>query len=79
MRELKANGFDVVVVSEKPIDHRCVVGDVTDEETLKKAGVEKAKFVIVSTGDDSKNVLATLTVRKINQSQRFCSCRILEG
>ncbi len=66
LRELKANGFDVVVVSEKPIDHRCVVGDVTDEETLKKAGVEKAKFVIVSTGDDSKNVLATLTVKKIN-------------
>jgi len=66
LRELEANGFDVVIVSERPVDHECVVGDVTDEETLKKAGVERAKFVVISTGDDSKNALATLTVRKIN-------------
>jgi len=67
LRELKANvDCEVVVVSDKPIEHRCIVGDFTDEDVLKKAGVDKAKFVIVSTGDDSKTILTTLIVKKLN-------------
>ncbi len=67
LRELKANvDYEAIVVSDKPIEHRCVVGDFTDEDVLKKAGVDKAKFVIVSTGDDSKTILTTLIVKKLN-------------
>ena len=67
LKELKANiDCEVVVISDRPIEHRCVVGDPTDEDTLKKTGIDRARFVIVSTGDDSKTVLTTLTVRKIN-------------
>jgi voltage-gated potassium channel len=66
-KELKNNvSCDIVVVSRNPIEHRCVVGDFTDEETLKKAGIERARCVLISTGEDSKTVLTTLLVRKLN-------------
>lgn len=67
LKELKVNvDYDIVVVSENPIDQKCVVGDCTDEDVLKKAGVDRAKFIIISTGDDSKTILTTLIVKKIN-------------
>ena len=67
IKELKAAvNCEVVVISDKPVENKCVVGDFTDENVLKKAGVERAKYVIISTGDDSKTVLTTLIVKKIN-------------
>ncbi len=67
LKEIKANvDCEIVVVSQHPIDHKCVVGDPTDEEVLKKAGIDRARYVLISTGDDSKTVLATLIVRKLN-------------
>ncbi len=66
-RELKSNvNCEIVVVAQSPIEHRCVVGDFTDEEILKKAGIEKAKCVLISTGDDSKTILTTLLIKKLN-------------
>ncbi len=66
-KELKANvDCEIVIVAQNPIEHRCVVGDFTDEETLKKAGIDKAKCVLISTGDDSKTILTTLLVKKLN-------------
>ena len=43
-----------------------VTGDATRREVLRRAGVERASQVIVTTDRDDTNVLATLTVRQLN-------------
>jgi voltage-gated potassium channel len=43
-----------------------VTGDATRREVLRRAGVDKAAQVIVTTDRDDSNVLATLTVRQLN-------------
>jgi len=43
-----------------------VVGDAEEEETLEKAGIDRAKGVIIALPDDSSNVFVTLTAREIN-------------
>jgi len=44
----------------------CINGDATDEETLKLAGVSKAKGIIAAVGTDADNVFITLTARHSN-------------
>jgi voltage-gated potassium channel len=43
-----------------------VTGDATRREVLRRAGVERATQVIVTTDRDDSNILATLTVRQLN-------------
>ncbi len=43
-----------------------VTGDATRREVLRRAGVEKATQVIITTDRDDTNVLAALTVRQLN-------------
>ena len=43
-----------------------VRGDATRRDVLRRAGVEKASQVIITTDMDATNVLATLTVRQLN-------------
>ena len=43
-----------------------VTGDATRREVLRRAGVERAKQVVITTARDDTTVLATLTVRQLN-------------
>jgi voltage-gated potassium channel len=43
-----------------------VTGDATRREVLRRAGVQTARQVIITTDRDDSNVLATLTVRQLN-------------
>ncbi|CUR57230.1 TrkA-N domain protein [metagenome] len=43
-----------------------VTGDATRRQVLRRAGVERASQVIITTDLDATNVLATLTVRQLN-------------
>jgi voltage-gated potassium channel len=43
-----------------------VTGDATRREVLRRAGVERAQQVIITTARDDTTVLATLTVRQLN-------------
>ncbi len=52
----EAQGDGLVVVS----------GDATRREVLRRAGVDKAQHVIITTARDDTTVLATLTVRQLN-------------
>ncbi len=45
-----------------------VTGDATRRDVLRRAGVERATQVIITTDRDDSNVLATLTVRQLNPS-----------
>ncbi|WP_107772657.1 potassium channel family protein [Nocardioides sediminis] len=43
-----------------------VTGDATRREVLRRAGVQTATQVIITTDSDASNVLSTLTVRQLN-------------
>lgn len=54
VRELADQGFNVLTA------------DPDDEESLRDAGVERARTVIVATNDDAADALTILTVRQLN-------------
>lgn len=64
----------VVVIEKDPLIARelqeknilCINEDATSEETLLKAGIERAKYLIASLGDDADNVYVVLTARNLN-------------
>ncbi len=45
-----------------------VEGDATLEETLIKAGIERAKALIAALGEDAENVYITITARNLNSN-----------
>ena len=47
-----------------------IKGDATDEATLQQAGIERAAGVFASTGDDSRNLVISLTVKQLNPQAR---------
>jgi voltage-gated potassium channel len=72
--ELKAEGVDFVVIDRNPVEtydagkagYAVVEGDPTKEETLAKAGVNRAKALLACLGDDTDNLFLTLTAKSIN-------------
>lgn len=53
-----------------------IKGDATDEPTLEKAGINKARGIFAVTGDDNYNLVITFTAKHLNQSLRIVSkCR----
>ncbi|NPA97562.1 MAG: hypothetical protein GXO32_08185 [Crenarchaeota archaeon] len=56
-----------------PEDVDFVVGDPTDDDTLKRAGIEKAKDLIVCVLDDSTAIHIVLTAKKLNKGLRIAA------
>ena len=48
-----------------------VVGDATDDQTLQRAGIERARGVIAALHDDRDNVFVTITARALNARARI--------
>ena len=48
-----------------------VVGDATDDHSLERAGVARAKGVIAALHDDKDNLFVTISVRHLNPSARI--------
>lgn len=73
-RELVHGGQRVVVVDVRAESlqtaqgdgHLVVAGDATDDETLRRAGVERARGLVTSIDSDALNVYVTLSSRAIN-------------
>ncbi len=76
--ELRSSNMDYVVIDinpeifqskpgEKPHTHY-IVGDATVDDTLKLAGIERAKAIITAMPHDSDNVFVTLTAREMNKT-----------
>lgn len=73
--ELKNNGQDFVLVEMDPnlFDHvpekerpQTIIGDATQDEVLKKAGIDRAKAIITTLPKDADNVFIVLTARELN-------------
>jgi len=83
LAELMVNKEAVVLIeqSEEAIE-RCkgiwedllyVMGDAADDDTLKAAGIENAKGIIVSLAADKDNLFATMSARMLNSRIRIIS------
>jgi trk system potassium uptake protein TrkA len=74
-RALSAKAHDVVVVGEErelarlgsDFDGVTIVGDPAEEDTLIKAGINRAELVVAATPDDNVNVMVVQVARRIFQ------------
>ncbi len=74
-RALAAKGHDVVVVGGQKdlarlgsdFDGVTIPGDAAEEDTLIKAGVERADLLVAATPDDNVNVMVVQVARRIFQ------------
>jgi Trk K+ transport system NAD-binding subunit len=65
-QKLTASGVSCIVVDSKKQEVEQVVGNAEDEEVLKKARIEEARFCIVALNDDDVNIFTTLMARNLN-------------
>ncbi|HKY13439.1 MAG TPA: potassium channel protein [Microthrixaceae bacterium] len=69
--EVAAAGRALVVVERDPavgggVDHPLVVGDATDDATLRAAGIERAGALVAAVDSDADNSFITLSARELN-------------
>ncbi|HVA06171.1 MAG TPA: potassium channel protein [Acidimicrobiales bacterium] len=69
-RFLAASGREVVVVDRdatrlEPVPYPVVVGDVTDDETLERAGISRAATMVAALDTDSDNLYATMAGKSL--------------
>ncbi len=67
---LAGQGADVVVVDADPeriatIPHAALVGDVTDDDVLRKAGLMRARALVAAINTDAENVYITLSAKAL--------------
>lgn len=81
-RKLTAYGEKFVIIenSEDIISHHLldegilfIEGDATDDETLERAGVDKAKSLISTLSKDSDNLYVVISARALNNKMRIIS------
>jgi voltage-gated potassium channel len=66
-------GFVVVereesrIVNARGLGYLCVQGEATDEQTLKAAGITRARTLATVLPDDAANVFITLSARSLNK------------
>ncbi len=73
-RELKESGKDFCVMEMDPdcaesarkLDYITIEGDASDEELLKKAGVDRAVSLVAALTGDPANVMVVITARGLN-------------
>jgi voltage-gated potassium channel len=64
--KLEASGVSCIVVDSKKQEVEQVIGNAEDEEVLKKARIEEARFCIVALNDDNVNIFTALMARNLN-------------
>jgi len=82
-RTLKNHNIDFVVIEkdEEPIERvlhffpglTYLIGDSTDDDLLRKAGIEKAVALITALPDDADNVFIVLSARALNSKLHIVS------
>lgn len=71
--------FVVIDPSEKIVETHCertghhiaLIGDASDDDILLRAGVQRCQGVFAVSGDDSKNLVISLSARQLNPSARI--------
>jgi Trk K+ transport system NAD-binding subunit len=65
-QKLMASGVSCIVVDSKQQEVEQVIGNAEDEDVLKKARIEEARFCIIALNDDDVNIFTTLMARNLN-------------
>ncbi|MFC7114194.1 potassium channel family protein [Natronoarchaeum sp. GCM10025703] len=65
---LEEAGVPYVTVDETEKDGVDIVGDATDPEILREAGIERANSVVLALPDDTTTEFTTLVIRDLNDS-----------
>jgi voltage-gated potassium channel len=81
IRDIAASGHDLVVIEgDEAIGDRLLrqgqlvlMGDATQEEVLKAAGIERARGIVCAVSSDPDNLYITLTARDLNKDLRIVS------
>ena len=84
--DLRARGEPFVLVESDPAREESlleenipfVIGDATDDETLLKAGIERARGLVAAVDSDPDNVMIVLTARELNP-KLFIVARVTSG
>ncbi|MEF9476360.1 MAG: potassium channel protein [Candidatus Mariimomonas ferrooxydans] len=58
-------------VSDVSQDSIMITGDATDDSTMVKAGIDKAKGLFAVTGDDNQNLVICITAKQLNPNLRL--------
>jgi voltage-gated potassium channel len=63
------SGQDIVVIDRDPSDdlsqHAVVIGEATEDQVLRQAGIERAETLIAALSSDADNLFVTLSARSI--------------
>ncbi|MFC1816295.1 potassium channel family protein [Thermodesulfobacteriota bacterium] len=73
-KNLRTKPMDLIVIDSNPLLEPVmaedglfyVMGDATDETSLLKAGIKRAKGLVAALGKDAENVFLVLTARQLN-------------
>ena len=79
VEELERNGVSTVIIESdagkvselESIDACYLIGSATSDELLAKAGIGRARAIVVGTGSDPDNVFITLSAREQNAQIRI--------
>lgn len=74
--ELKREGVPCVIIDNDPVSiERCISegylyiqGDASNDEVLKKAGIERVKGLVTATDSDADNVYVTLSAKNLRDN-----------
>jgi voltage-gated potassium channel len=77
--EVSRNGVDLVIVENDPAREPALVesgypyilGSAASDEVLLRAGLQRARAIVVATASDPDNVFITLSARELNPSVRI--------
>jgi voltage-gated potassium channel len=76
-QDLALREIDYVIVEKDEINNaipdKTIVGNAADINTLKKAGIDKAPSVIISTSNDDMNIYLTIYCRKLRPDIQIIS------
>ncbi len=75
VKELIANGARIVVIDKKEqpsglssdVQPLMIVGDGSDDDVLRQAGIERASGLVAACGSDAENVFITMSARALNR------------
>ncbi|PZS25766.1 MAG: potassium channel protein, partial [Pseudonocardiales bacterium] len=72
-RFIAGAGADVVVIDRDAerigtVPHPSVLGDIADDEVLRRAGIERARVVVAALETDADNLFATVSARALRGS-----------
>ncbi len=72
VEDLRGEGAEVVVIESDPAPLAtlepgllCIEADASSEDALERAGIQRAAGLVAATGDDSTNIVISLTARTL--------------